>query len=518
MDPSCPATPQAFLNEYNTYSEMLYRSPEFRQIANLLMSNPHPAALFWGDELTVIYNKPYADTVAGNKHPRLMGAGFTTSTGFSELWDWVAPIFQKVRQTGESVAVTDQMLPIERHGFLEETFFTWSLTPLYGGTSEILGLYNAPFETTRQTRAARATQTLLKLGQETALAQKVSEFWPNMLKALEDNEFDFPFALIYSVIEDIDVDKEGSISSESSQSMKSCVLEGALGVPGGHLAALTRLDLKRARGGFIPSFRDAMTTREPKLLKINDGSLSESLMEGIQWRGYGDPCKEAIVCPIRPTNGENVMGFLVVGVNPHRRFDVDYQAFIRLLDRQLATSLASVTLFEGEIKRGLNAAGAVALERSRLSEELAVQRSRLQRMAEISSVGMHSMAADGTLLEANDRWFEMTGHPRDLNDPMSFMGLVDDSSIEELEKGGNDSLRIRCRGQENWYVYLLPVSPCNHLRIDTSRPLTDSRHFKKLYLLIRSILEIKEALVRYNNRRKNQLLDISCLSTRVFKG
>ena len=50
-----------------------------------------------------------------------------------------------------------------------------------------------------------------------------------MLKALDDNEFDFPFALLYSVLDDVESD-EASVSSESSQSMKSCVLEGALGV------------------------------------------------------------------------------------------------------------------------------------------------------------------------------------------------------------------------------------------------------------------------------------------------
>ncbi|TVY44423.1 Hybrid signal transduction histidine kinase K [Lachnellula occidentalis] len=409
-------------------------SSEFRQMANMMMAYPHPAALYWGDELTVLYNKPYADTVAGNKHPRLMGACFPASAAFAEVWEWVRPVFQEVRRTGKAGAMADQMVPIERHGFLEEAFFTWSLTPIYGGTSEILGLYNAPFETTRQTRAARATQTLIRLGQQTALAQKVSEFWPNILKALEDSEFDFPFALIYSVVDDIDFDDEASISSESSQAMKSCILESALGVPEGHPAAPTRLDLKHARGGFIPSFRDAMKTRLPKLLSLYDGSLSESLMEGIEWRGYGDPCKEAVVCPIRPTNGENVMGFLVIGLNPRRKFDLDYQAFIRLLDRQLATSLASVTLFEGEIKRGLNAAEAAASERSRLSEELAVQRSRLQRIAEISSVGMHSLAPDGTLLEANDRWYEMTGHTREPNGPMSFTELFHDDSLEEVDK------------------------------------------------------------------------------------
>jgi GAF domain-containing protein len=74
---------------------------------------------------------------------------------------------------------------------------------------------------------------------------------------------------------------------------------------------------------------------------------------------------------------------MVVGVNPRRQFDDDYQSFIQLLDRQLATSLASVTLLEDEVRRGLTAAEAAAIERSRLSEELAVQKSRLQRIAEV---------------------------------------------------------------------------------------------------------------------------------------
>ncbi|KAH8678914.1 hypothetical protein BGZ60DRAFT_370994 [Tricladium varicosporioides] len=411
-------------------------TPEFRQIANLLMGNPHPAALFWGSDLTVIYNEAYAENVAGDKHPKLMGAGFTTASAFQEIWDFVSEIFDECQRTGDSVAVTEQMLPIKRHGFHEETFYTWSLTPLYGGTSKILGLYNAPFETTRQTRTVRATQTLIKLAQETALAQTVSEFWPRILKALEDNGFDFPFALIYSVPNDsIPTDESSPVSLENSQDMKTCVLEGTLGVPENHPAAPKRLYLTHAQGGFIPSFRDAMQTRKPKLLTISDNSLSESLLSGIQWRGYGDPCHEALVCPIRPTNGENVMGFLVIGVNPRRRFDEDYQTFIQLLDRQLATSLASVTLFEAEMHRSQVAAEAAAQERSRLSEELYIQRSRLQRMAELSPVGMFSVDIDGDLLEANDRWYEMTGYPRDSHGVMSWMSTFHEISVPIMEMG-----------------------------------------------------------------------------------
>lgn len=91
----------------------------------------------------------------------------------------------------------DQMLPIERRGFVEETFFTWSITPLYGGTANVLGLYNAPFETTRQVINDRRTRTLLNLGEQVALSTSVSDFWARVLTALTDNEFDFPFALLY---------------------------------------------------------------------------------------------------------------------------------------------------------------------------------------------------------------------------------------------------------------------------------------------------------------------------------
>ena len=366
---------------------------EFRQVACLLMANPHPAAVFWGDELTVVYNDAYAKSVAGIKHPTLMGTGFRGP--FSEIWDSVSEIFAECRRTGKSVAVADQMLPINRRGFEEETYYTWSLTPLYGGTNKLLGLYNAPFETTRQKITDRRTRTLLKLGESVALAKSVSSFWVQVLKSLEDNEFDFPFALLYSVLDDTESDEAGSISSESSQSMKSCVLEGSLGVPEGHPSAPTRLDLKRARGGFIPSFREAMQTREPKILQIADGTLSESLMDGFHWRGFPEPCRLAVVCPIRPTTGENVIGFLVVGINPRRPYDDDYQAFVSLLNRQLATSLASVALFEEEIRRGQS----TEVERSRLSEELAVQRSRLQRIAEASPVGMFSVSTAGLILE-----------------------------------------------------------------------------------------------------------------------
>jgi hypothetical protein len=137
-------------------------SREFHQVVNLLMAEPHPAAIFWGDEMTVMYN-PYRDIVAGRKHPDLMDTCFKGP--FSEIWDDVGPILNECARTGKAVAMSNQMPPIERHGFTEETCFSWSCVPLFGGTQKVQSFYNAPFETTQQQVGNRRMQTLRKLGE-----------------------------------------------------------------------------------------------------------------------------------------------------------------------------------------------------------------------------------------------------------------------------------------------------------------------------------------------------------------
>lgn len=286
---------------------------------------------------------------------------------------------------------------------------------------------------------ARRTKTLLRLSEEAALATSVSAFWRVVIEPLVDNEFDFPFVLLYSVVDDVDSDdrssKNSSTSSDSSQGLKSVVLEGSIGIPEGHISAQTRLDLKKSLGGYVPALRDAMKTRQPTRFSLSDSMLPSGLTHGYEWRGYGEPCKDAVVCPLRPTNGENILGFLVMGISPRRPYDEDYESFIRLLNRQLATSLASVTLFQDEIRRGNTAAEVAFAERRRLSEELAFQRSRLQRIAEVSPVGMFSLDSDGTLLEANDRYYDILDLPRDTASKSSWMDTIAPSSLSTMNKG-----------------------------------------------------------------------------------
>lgn len=411
-----------------------------REIVNLVIRNPFPCALFWGEELTVIYNEAYKIEVAGNKHPELMGTGF--SGPFSEVWDGVAPIFQKCALTGKAERRENDFLPIERFGYLEETFFSWSITPLYGGTDNILGFYNAPFETTFNNVSSRRMHMLRYLGERLNMTRTVKEFWARCLEGLEHDDIDIPFALLYSIVDNDDADT-ASHSSDSTISLKSCVLEGSIGIPEGHPASPRKLDLKRSQEGFVPAFREAMRTREPTMLQTRDGTLPESLLEGITWRGYGDPCKEAIIFPVRPTNGEMVFAFLLIGVQPRRAYDEEYKAFAAMLNRQLATSLASVMLFEDEMKRSRNAAELAQVQREQLSRELALQTSRMRRMTELSPLGMYLFSPEGMLLEANERYFELTGHAREGYREYSFLGVMADESIEPCQKMWEELVQTR---------------------------------------------------------------------------
>jgi PAS domain S-box-containing protein len=415
-------------------------SPQLCELVNLVMRNPFPCALFWGDELTMLYNEAYRVEVAGNKHPDLMGTGF--SGPFSEVWDAVAPVFRGCAETGQATRRENEPLPIERYGYMEETFFSWSIIPLYGGSNKILGFFNTPFETTSPTVNSRRMQMLRYLGEHLNSTRTVKQFWRLVIEGLEHNEFDVPFALLYSITDSDDADT-ASHSSDSTISLKSCLLEGSIGIPQGHPASPHRLDLKRSQEGFVPAFREAMRTREPTTLQTRDGTLPESLLEGIEWRGYGDPCREAIIFPVRPTNGETVFAFLVIGVQPRRAYDDEYKAFAAMLNRQLATSLASVLLFEDEVRRSRNAVELATLQREQISRELELQTSRMQRMTALSPLGMYLYSPDGVLLEANDRYYEMTGHSRETREELSFLELMAEGSRDICKTMWDDMMITR---------------------------------------------------------------------------
>jgi len=393
-------------------------SSDLRGMCNLVMASPHPAAMYWGEDLIAIYNEAYI-LLAGEKHPQLMGQSYRVA--WREIWDLVKDVFATAISTGQATMKDDDCLFIQRSsvpGYLEETYFSWSIIPLVGADGSVTGLYNPAFEKTRRKVAERRMLTLRQLGEHTNAAPGLETFWSQVLKALATNEHDTPFVLIYSVSDKRDRDAS-PIHSNNAMGTKQCVLEGKLGVPDGHKAALRQLDLKAGNDFFARVFRETMKSDKPVLLRTEDGTLDSNLLDGMEWRGFGDACQSAIVCPIHSTGGISILGFLVMGINPRRPYDDDYSLFVQLLSRQLSTSTAAVVLYEEEIARGRRAARLAAHDRFELSTQLAARtleavesETRFTRMAELAPVGIFIADKAGQIAYCNEKWYEISKIPK----------------------------------------------------------------------------------------------------------
>lgn len=141
------ANPKGVLSEHLTFVRSIdwSKTPlgamntwtiQFREIICLVMRNPHPSSVFWGEDLTMLYNESHRDIIAGDKHPALMGTGFTGP--FHEMWGSVRTTMRESARTGQAQLNLNQMLPIIRHGYLEEAFFTWSFVGIQTLTCSVI--------------------------------------------------------------------------------------------------------------------------------------------------------------------------------------------------------------------------------------------------------------------------------------------------------------------------------------------------------------------------------------------
>ncbi|KAK8179324.1 hypothetical protein BC567DRAFT_295025 [Phyllosticta citribraziliensis] len=399
-------------------------SNALRHMCNLLMACPNPAILFYGPSLTMIYNDQYLP-LAGEKHPALLGSA--PWVGFSEAWDDFEPFFRTCEVSGRGAMVENMLLFLNRgNGPKEEMYCSFSFTPVLE-EDKIVGWYEVVFETTKQMISERRMSTLLRLGEILATSQDLKAYWQHVLQALGTNSHDIGFAVLYSVQ---DSTAEGHITIPDSAGPKRYDLEGSIGVPDGHPARATPIDVTQGRDGFTAYFRNAAQCDEPLLLRVEDGTLPESLVQGIESRAWHEPCDSVVISPIRPTTGhaltrDTAVGFLVIGLNSHRPYDEEYRTFINLLNRQITTSMASVLLLEEETRRGRTIAEQAAYDQFKIEEllrlrtqELEQSELQLKHFADGVPTGIFVLEFTpdnmaGTYRYRNEKWFELTGDTRE---------------------------------------------------------------------------------------------------------
>jgi PAS domain-containing protein len=250
--------------------------------------------------------------------------------------------------------------------------------------------------------------SLVEIGSRTANARDLTTWWRVVTDSLRISDKDAPFALLYAATSDATPDISSVSSPGSSSTLEECVLKGSIGVEADHPIAPATLDMLEGSYSFLPHMLDAARLRQPTLVHLDDLALPESFLSGIDWKGYGDPCRSVIICPILPTTSEHLQGFLILGVNPRRPYDDDYQQFVQVLIRLLATSLAAVVLFDEEIRQKENAIGQAARIQEQLMSELDMKERKFQRFAERSDVAIFIINPQTRkYIYRNQRWYDL---------------------------------------------------------------------------------------------------------------
>jgi PAS domain S-box-containing protein len=125
--------------------------PALATALNMVLDSAFPMFVAWGTELSFLYNDAYA-RIMGDKHPQALGGRFQRI--WSEIWPDIAPIVDRAL-SGKPTYFEDLPLKVLRHGYPEQSYFTFSYSPLHDRAGEVGGMYCTVIETTDRVLAER---------------------------------------------------------------------------------------------------------------------------------------------------------------------------------------------------------------------------------------------------------------------------------------------------------------------------------------------------------------------------
>ena len=293
-----------------------------RTALGICLSSRHPMLLWWGPELCVLYNDAYVP-IFGGKHPDVLGKPGIEAWG--EIWEVIGPLLDAVIRRGESTWTDDGLLLMRRNGYAEETYFTWSYSPITREDGGVGGVFTAVTETTARVLSERRLDTLRALGEDLAGTKVVAQACAKVTEVLAKNPLDIPFALVYLL--------EGD----------EVRLASSAGIDPAHPASMPVASLSSAAG-----WPFAEVARTGRASQVEDAPDRFGPLPLGPWQ---EPTRRAMVLPIAKAGSERPFGFLVVGVSPSLAFDEAYRSFLELVAGHTASALANADAHEQEGRR-----------------------------------------------------------------------------------------------------------------------------------------------------------------------
>ena len=298
-----------------------------RLVADLCLDSDAPVLIGWGPDLLMLYNEAYIPLLGAEKHPWALGR--PASEVQPRLWPAEEERVHDIMQTGRPYHLDDQLLIIERRGYPEEAYFSFSISALRDVDGTIVGVFTAISEPTWHVQYERRLQALRRLGTVSITADdSLASTCRAALEVIAKARASVPFAAVF-------------LRDLASQGPRRAAGYGF------DEAAATSCELV-----------ELAPTSGPVLQVLEHGGTE--LVSGLRERypnvfapgplGSLTP-DQAFVLPVIMLGARKPLGVLVLGVNPYLRPDDSYTAFAVMASRQLGVMVTDAVSYQGELKR-----------------------------------------------------------------------------------------------------------------------------------------------------------------------
>jgi PAS domain S-box-containing protein len=301
--------------------------PSLKTAVSIILNSRHPMWIGWGPEISFLYNDAYLRVLGLEKHPWALGR--PASEVWAEIWDVCGPLAERVFREGKATFLDDVQLFMRRGGALEETYYSFSYSPIPDESGSVAGLFCPSNEVTAKVIGARRLHTLSALAANALLERTVEAAGATAMETVGKNTADIPFALFY--------------------------LRG----PGDAGATLLETpSLRRFGESLAPRAISLSSDAAPGIWPVAEvlatGKSRRVDVRGLESLPHGpadQPVAEALVLPVIARNAESPLGALIAGINPTRALDADYRAFLELVAGSIATAIQNGRAAEEEKRR-----------------------------------------------------------------------------------------------------------------------------------------------------------------------
>jgi signal transduction histidine kinase len=382
---------------------------ELRSAVISATADPAPRTIYWGPQNAFIYNESFSP-IFGVRHPEWLGQPLELAwrPGIREaIWPYIESAYR-----GNSEKIDRLPLELDRHGFLEETYWDATLTPAIGPDGHAAGVQNVLVECTRSVRGERRRFATGNLGKHIASAATLEEVWSKFLSGLQCEVVDLPYAAFYEAEHDLsELVSESTESNAYTPERTICTLHGTMGVlqPEDLPKAFMLADetLTSSVQTLATAFATAWKEQRPTMLGVDGMPLPPYLAMSNPDRGFGDTVKQAVIIPVTSITSRDLMGVLIIGLCPRVPLDEGYHMWLGILGDLLLKAAAFISLpleqrRAQKLSDDVNSALAQQLRLTTLQAERSD--AKFSRMARLAPIGMFVLDPEGMPLYVNDAY------------------------------------------------------------------------------------------------------------------